>query len=398
MENKPKLALFSRYPVEFETQPFGGFRKMIDWLLDYYEIYYCTMGWSKGENKELRRGINIIELPIKVDLSSSIDKWLKTILYYLLLPFAILKLKNKNPDIILSRENMPLVPLFLSLLNKPVFVEIGDWWPSMMIGSTDRGKKIARFIENFEVRLWNKRNITAITHNFAESKVVLEKGLAREKIRIVGLPMFGHNYYPCNASKERKELGFAKKDFVIATQGIIHRSKAYDQVLKWAADLVKIHPNWKFLFICGTMGEGWFNKMIDNLNLNKNVIITGWVAEKGKLNRYLNCADCLLVTRRNTSDNYGTTPSALPHSLMTGKPTIITGMPAVREIIRDRKNGYLFEPDNYNSFKDTLEEVYSNPKKAKKVGLTGLKRVKEYFSPEKSAEQYDSLFSHSKSI
>ena len=334
---------------------------------------------------------------MKVDLSSSIDKWLKTGLYYLFLPFTLLKLKNKNPDIILARENMPFVPLLLSLLNKPVFVEIGDWWPSMIIGNTDRGKKIAIAIENFEVRLWNKRNITAITHNSAESKVVLEKGLAGEKIRIVGLPMFGNNYYPCNASKERKELGFKEKDFVIATQGIIHQSKAYDKVLNWAANLVKIHPNWKFLFICGTMGEGWFKKMIADLNLNNNVIITGWVSEKEKLNKYLNCADCLLVTRRNSKDNYGTTPSALPHSMMTGKPTLVTSMPSIREIIQNKKNGYLFNIDDYNSFKDALEEVYSNSKKAKKVGLAGLKRVQEYFNPEKSAEQYNSLFSLIKS-
>jgi len=356
------------------------------------------MGWSRGKNEKLREGIHVKELPIKIDISSSVDKWIKTILYYILLPFSILKIKNENPDVIICKENMPFVPLCLSILKKPILVEIGDWWPSMILGSTKFGKKIATFIENFEIKLWNKGNYTALVHNYAEEKVILNKRLSNKKVEMVALPMFGDEYFSTPAKKERAELGFLEKDFVVATHGVIHRSKGYDQVLFWWKNLVKEHLNWKLLFIGGTMGESWFRKMIEDLGLKDKVIITGWVSDQSKLNKYLNCANCLLVTRRNTQDNSGTTPSGLTHSLMTGKPTVVTGMPSIKEILQDRKNGYLFKPDNYNSFKDALEKVYSNPKQAKKVGLAGLKRVKEYFNPRKTAEQYDSLFSLAKSI
>lgn len=388
---KPKIIFFSRYPIEFEVIPFPGFRKLVDNLLSDYNLIYYSMGWSKGKNEKLRKGINAKELPIKVDISSSADKWLKTILYYLLLPFSILKIKNENPDAIICRENMSFVPLSLGVLKKPIMVEIGDWWPSMLLGSTRIGQKIANLIENFEVRLWNKGNYITLVHNHAEEKVILEKGISNQKVKIVTLPMFGDKYFPSSAQKERYELGFKKNDFVVATHGIIHKSKGYDQVLSWWHDIVKEHHDWKLLFIGGTMGEGWFRKMIDDLGLKDSVIITGWVSDQSKLNKYLNCADCLLVTRRNTKDNFGTTPSGLTHSLMTGKPTITTGMPSIREIIQDKKNGYLFEPDNYNSFKKSLEEVYSNRKKSKKIGLAGLKRAKEYFDANKAAKDYREL-------
>jgi glycosyltransferase involved in cell wall biosynthesis len=385
---KPKIVLFSRYPIEFEVIPFQGFRKVIDKLLLNYEIVYYTLGWAKPKDETLRRGIDAKELPIRIDISSSMDKWVKTLLYYALLPFSILKLKNENPKVIICRENMPFVPLSLRLLNKPVLIEIGDWWPSMILGSTNVGKILANTLENLEVKLWNNGKYKALTHNLSEEKVVLEKGLAKKKIEIVTLPMFGNQYFPCSAEKERLEQGFSKKDFVVATHGIIHRSKGYDQVLIWWSRLVKEHPDWKLLFIGGTMGEEWFRKMIEDLGLKNNVIITGWVSDQNKLNKYLNCANCLLVTRRNTKDNFGTTPSGLTHSLMTGKPTVVTGMPSIHEIIQDRRNGYIFEPDNYVSFKKALEEIFFDKEKSKKIGLAGLKRVKEYFNPEKTAEQY----------
>jgi glycosyltransferase involved in cell wall biosynthesis len=205
--------------------------------------------------------------------------------------------------------------------------------------------------------------------------------------------MFGGDYFPCSAEKERADLGFAKKDFVMATHGIIHLSKGYDQVLLWWKKIVLKHKNWKFLFIGGTMGEDWFRKMIQDLKLEDSVKITGWISDQSKLNRYLNSADCLLVTRRNTEDNFGTTPSGLTHSLMTGKPTVVTGLPSLKLMVQDRKNGYTFEPDSYESFKNCLEEIYSNPKKSRKIGLAGLKRIKELFDPLKSASQYNSVIS-----
>jgi glycosyltransferase involved in cell wall biosynthesis len=394
---KPKIVFFSRYPLEFEVIPFPGFREFIENLLSDYDIVYCTMGWSREKNKALRKGINFKELPLKIDISRSMDKWLKTIFYYIILPFSILKVKNENPDVIVCRENMPLVPLCLGVLKKPILVEIGDWWPSVILGSTKIGRRIASLIETFEVRLWNKGKFTALVHNQAEKKVTIARGLSPNKTSIVSSPMFGNNYFPSPAKKERSELGFKKNDFIVATHGIIHRSKGYDQVLYWWANLVKDHPDWKLLFIGGTMGEKWFRRMINDLDLKNKVLITGWVSDQTKLNKYLNTADCLLVTRRNTPDNFGTTPSGLTHSLMTGKPTIVTGMPSIKEIIHDGKDGYLFEPDNYNSFKKSLEEVYKNRKKAKKVGLAGLRRVREYYNAKRPAEQYKELFNQIKS-
>jgi glycosyltransferase involved in cell wall biosynthesis len=54
-------------------------------------------------------------------------------------------------------------------------------------------------------------------------------------------------------------------------------------------------------------------------------------------------------------------------------------------MVRDKIDGYSFEPDNYDSFKDKLEYIYAHPEQAHKVGLAGIKRGKEVFNPDKNA-------------
>ena len=113
--------------------------------------------------------------------------------------------------------------------------------------------------------------------------------------------------------------------------------------------------------------------------------MTGWLPTQGDVNRHLNAADCLLVIRRNSDDNQGIIPSALYHSLATGKPTVATGLAGMAEIVRHGVDGYLFEPDNYDSFRAVLEYVAVHPAEAARIGQAGMAREKECFDPDIAA-------------
>ena len=391
---KPKIIFSSRYPPEFELIPFPGILDMIKLLSKKYEIIYFCMNWNKPLNTELRRHIKVNNIPFSVDITNSFDKWLKTALYYIYLPFSLMKISKIKPDIILCRENFPFVPYLLSFLKIPVLVEIGDWWPSMILGKTKFGKKTADFIENFEAGLWKKRKIISLTHTRIETEQMIKRGIAKDKIKRVTLPMYGGIYSPYDAKKEKKTLGFNERDFIVSVHGIIHPSKGYDQILEWWKKLVKIHPDWKLLVIGGTIGENWCKDKIIELGLEKNTLMTGWIFDQNKLNKYLNVSDCLLVTRRNSPETWGNTPSSLTHSLMTGKPVLATGLPGILEVIRDKENGFVYKPDDYKSFKNSLEFIYKYPKQSKEIGKKGLKRVKEYFDSGKLYKEYLEIISN----
>ncbi len=129
-------------------------------------------------------------------------------------------------------------------------------------------------------------------------------------------------------------------------------------------------------------------KMIHKLGIEKQVVMTGWLPTHEDVNRYLNAADCQLVIRRNSKDNAGLIPSSLYHSMATGKPTIAVGLAGISEIIEHGKSGYLFEPDNYDSFLRTLEYVAAHPDEACRVGEAAIQRGSECFSPEVSAAKH----------
>jgi len=394
MENKqkPKILILHRYPPEFELIPLPGLMEIYKKLSKEFFLVHLGMTWKDPKNEELRKYIKVKTIPFKIDIKSTFDKWIKLFLFYLYLPNALLKLSKEKPDIIMCRELLPFVPFFMGFLKIPVIVEIGDWWLSVIFGKGKFGRKIADNIESFEVKQWNRKGFFVIAHNNFEKEILLKRGFSKRKIERINLPMCGGVYSPCNAKLERKKLGFTDEDFVVGLHGIIHKSKGYDQVLEWWEKLVKIHPNWKLLFVGGTMGERWFKKLIYDLGIEKKIIMTGWISDQIMLNKYLNSTDCLLATRRNTPDTWGNTPSAFTHNLMTGKPTLTTGIPSICELIVNRKNGFIFKPDNYESFKEELEYIYNNRKKANAIGKKGLHAVKEYYDANVGAKQYNELF------
>ena len=142
------------------------------------------------------------------------------------------------------------------------------------------------------------------------------------------------------------------------------------------------------MIIGGAGEEKRCRGQIEKLGIWKNVLMTGWLPTQNDVNKYLNASDCLLVTRRNTPENYGVIPSALFHSLTTGKPTVAAGLPGMSEFVRQRKTGYLFEPDNYEHFKSILEYLSKNKKEAKSVGKAGMKSAEKYFDADKIAQEY----------
>ena len=385
---KPLIIYLHRYSIEYEAIQFPGMRPMFDTLSKKYKILYLSMAGPIPPNFKLRKGIKVKEIPIKVNRTKPIDKWLKTILYYFFLPFTLIKIKKENPSLIICKETLPFVPSIVSKLKIPMLVDISDWWWSILFGRKKQGKKLARIMEKLEVSHWNKNKILAVAHTMAEAKIVQQKGMSEKKIRIANAPLYKGVYYPYDAKGERKKLNLAKNKWVVAIHGIIRPGKGYEQLLVWWKKLVKEHPNWTLLIIGGAGGEAWCRKKIKILNLQKNIIMTGWLPTQDHVNKYLNAADCLLVIRRNTDDNKGIIPSALYHSLATGKPTLITGLPGMAEVVKHKVSGYIFEPDNYKSFKSVLEHIFSHPKEATKVGKTGIKRGNQCFDPKLTAEKY----------
>jgi glycosyltransferase involved in cell wall biosynthesis len=181
------------------------------------------------------------------------------------------------------------------------------------------------------------------------------------------------------------------ENWTLATHGIIRPGKGYRQLLRWWQRIARLHPDWRLMIIGGGEGSRWCQRQIRRLGIEEQVIMTGWLPTQEDVNRCLNAADCLLVHRRNTIDNQGIITSALYHSLATGRPTLACGLPGFAEVIRDRQDGYLFKPDDFNSFQDALEHIADHPEEARQLGVAGRQRAEECFDPEQTANRFADL-------
>jgi glycosyltransferase involved in cell wall biosynthesis len=212
-----------------------------------------------------------------------------------------------------------------------------------------------------------------------------------KKIRLIYPPQYEGVYYPMDGTAERQRLGFTKDDWVAAAHGIMHPSKGYGQIMDWWAELVKTRPHWRLLLIGGSGEEERCRRQIAALKLERHVLMTGWLPSHDDVNKALNAADCLLVTRRNTPENQGAIPSSLFHNLALNKPTVVTGLPGMCEVVQDKVNGFAYEPDSFESFKNTLEFVCDHPDQTLEIAARGVQTAKESFDVNRCAQQYFEL-------
>lgn len=389
MKSKKTILYLHRYPIEYESVLYPATRRILDKLSKKYRVVYVSFKPAGKPNASLRKGVLFRELPYSVDRKDAYDKWKKTLIWYWNARKLDRLIREFKPSCIVHKEQLPFIPLYLRKKGIPLLVDIGDWWWTTLFGRTRGGMRVAQKVENVGIRSWGKsKNLFVTTHSQTEAATLVKRGMDPSRIYVVNHPSSDEVFRPVQAADIRKKLDFKKGDWVVAVHGIIHPSKAYDQLLVWWQRVVRAHQNWKLLIIGGTIGEKWCKNEIRRLGIQKNTIMTGWLKDVEEVNRYLNAADCLLVTRRNDLANQGLIPSSLFHSLSIGKPLVITGLPGLSEIVVNGINGYSFTPDSYDSFKSTLEEIYNYPQKAKKIGRKGIARGRECFDPEKCAEGF----------
>lgn len=382
-ESKPVIAYVHRYPPEHEAVQFFSLRGFLDLLLEKFNVVYISMRGVKPIDADLRRGLRLIEVPLTVNPTSGLSKYVKTVLYYAcFIPCVLRPLRRLQPDFIICKEPLPFIPWLVSWLNIPFMVaSISDFWLSIFLGGSRLGRWLSAMLDHFEIKRWARSGAVVVANTRAEAAFIASRGMKPANIFTVRASYPSGLFFPCDASAERRQLQFSDEDWVVATHGTIRPGKGYRQLLKWWQLIIRKHPRWHMLIIGGAGGENWCRRTIRRLGLKANTHMTGWLPTHLEVNRYLNAADCLLAVRRNSEDNMCLITSALIHNLATGKPTVATGLPGIAEIIRHGVDGYLFQPDDFESFQATLEYVADHPAEAQSVGRQGMIRERECFDP-----------------
>ena len=215
-------------------------------------------------------------------------------------------------------------------------------------------------------------------------RLIQERGIDSTKIQYipngVNLTHYNKNNFSSSLMKDLKSnFAFNNNTLLIGMIGALHRNKGYNYFLAAAKNIIKKHPNTKFIFI----GKGHYRKELEEItrdsNLTRNVEFLGYIAD---VSAYYGIFDIFVLPSLVEG-----MPLCLLEAMAMGIPVVATAVDGSKELVVDGETGLLVPPKDVNALVEAIEYLIENPGKAKKMGKAGQKRICDKYSLQKIIEQ-----------
>lgn len=180
--------------------------------------------------------------------------------------------------------------------------------------------------------------------------------------------------------KKRKEIysNIKKTSIILSLVGRINKHKGHNLLLDVFEELKEKYDNIYLLFIGSTIKSQDFllaelknkikEKKIENL-----VKVIGFQKD---IWFYYDIIDVLIVPTLDP-EPFGL---VAVEGMLSKKPVIASNHGGLIEIIKHKKTGLLFEPNNHNALKDAIEYILINKQLIDEYGINGELRAKKEFS------------------
>ena len=280
-------------------------------------------------------------------------------------------------DIIHSQSAVPTIMSFLARL-APLSKSIRILWH-------DRGLHDISY--PIVGQLFNYAADFVITNSNHERGKLLKDGLKPARVRTIhnclNMPL------PSKVAPDHdlvREFKINQKDYIIGTVRRLHPEKGghYD-LLKCAAEVLKDFPKAKFIIIGGGPLETQLRNFASKLNIEDNVIFTGF---RRDLEKFYSIMDIFVLP--STWEPLG---NVLVEAMAFGKPVVATNVGGIPEVVVDNETGILVPPADPSKLAEALLYLLQNPDIAKRLGEAGKKRVSDYFTIERLADELEEVYS-----
>jgi len=202
-------------------------------------------------------------------------------------------------------------------------------------------RKISRlFIDKLYAEKILQKCSKMVALSWVEAEQYKRMGVPEEKIATIpnGIDLSEYANLPPRGCFKKK-FGIKEEEKIVLYLGRIHRIKGIDILVKAFASVVKELDNVK-LAIVGP-DDGYLNELrilIKALKMENNVLITGPLYGKDKLEAYVDAEVYVLPSR------YETFPMSILEAVACGTPIILTENCAINEYFRS-KVGLAVKPD-----------------------------------------------------
>lgn len=242
-----------------------------------------------------------------------------------------------------------------------------------------------------DIRLWENRrkglNICRLAKNIVTLTEYEEKNLIQELgskylnniVRISQAPVISDE----EVFDFREKYNISMDDQIILFLGRKIKSKGYHLLLKASSDIIKKHPNSKFIFI-GPHYKG--SKLIfERYKGNKAILDLGQVSEREKLSAL---QACNLLCLPSTADVF---PLTFLEAWLCKKPVVSANFPGVKNIVNHGENGLITNTE-IQSISANIQFLLENKYLAQLYGENGYQKVINQYSWEKVTENIQVLY------
>jgi glycosyltransferase involved in cell wall biosynthesis len=174
----------------------------------------------------------------------------------------------------------------------------------------------------------------------------------------------------------RAELGFRPEHVVITRVARLFHLKGHEFVIAAAQNVVRQHPNVRFLFVGDGNLRGRFQKQIARAGLEQAFVFAGLVPPS-KVPELVHASDIIVHTSL-----WEGLARVLPQALIAGKPVVSYDVDGAREVVIPGETGYLLPPQSVEPLAAALSELAADPALRERLGRTGRERFTEQFRHE----------------
>ena len=383
--DQPKIAFLFRYGPADNVELTHATPWILKQLARCAEIHYFSPQSHASTPACMREHTTLHTLPYTVNRSSSTDKLLKTILWYLVLPFIGLRCRGLGVRLVYIDDFLPLggwIMRVFSGAHTAIFVV--DFLLDAYAEKHPLLRPALKTFSALDAASWKKASLV-FTRTLHGQTILKKHRVPQKNIRTVYDACDMELYHPILTEDPRRAYGYTSNEIVLSHHGVLHPNKGIDSIIGALPPLMEKHPNFRFLCIGSGPEEDALRAQVDRLGITDKVVFTGWLASARDVNVALNASDIGLVMRIGEAADHFHITGALVHSMAVGLPVLAPRLAGIQEVVHEDQTGYLFEPSDMNEFTEHCDLLITDKTLRQRLGEAALDVAKKEFDVERAA-------------
>jgi len=238
--------------------------------------------------------------------------------------------------------------------------------------------------------LWRNLCICSVTKLVCNSKPAVK--ILKEKYPKLSGLTYIPNGVECKTDDEIKTirqnaenaLDKDDKKIILGYVGQLIPRKNISLLIKAGVELTPLYPELTIVIV----GDGWFRseleKEVSQYGVDKFVKFIGSRDDAVEL---MSAFDIMCLP-----SNYEGMPNVVMEAGAAGVPAVATDIAGTSDLIIDNKTGFLFKPGDKDDLVKKIKQLIDDPKLRRAMGIAARNRMKECFSVNNMADQYESLY------